>query len=62
MSEYLDRYKNYDNEMKLSVCGAAFQIFPHCNFPPHKGIFELARSIGYPIPEQWVHLYIEEIK
>jgi hypothetical protein len=41
--------------MKMSVCRAAFEMFP--DIPPHEGMFKLAKEVGYNIPDKWKHLY-----
>lgn len=51
----LSEYDKYDQEMKMSVCRAAFELAPY--LPPHEKMFHLARSIGYPIPEKWKDMY-----
>ena len=47
----LSKYKGYDQEMLMSVCRFAFEMFH--DIPPHDGNFYLARFIGYEIPDKW---------
>lgn len=53
----LAKYERYDQEMKMSVCRAAFTL---TGGPPWKAYFILARQVGYPIPKKYEHLYPEK--
>ncbi len=55
----ISQYQYYPIEGLRSICEAAFNMFPDQKLPPHKGMFYLARKIGYEIPERWKDLYLD---